>query len=369
MKKQSICEYCSKVFESDNSDNYEVDCLEHELTHLNLKDGFKLNLTEALSKLNKKYNNIYEILKIEQTLETYDEDDEWHYDYYGNYDPSIVYKFTIVNKVINHTITCFINIIDCNQNKTKLIPSTTDIIEKIEKNFVKVNNDYNWIFNLEDFYQKEVLVVCKDNDDAIKFLNILDENNVICLNNNLTDEEKLKQSYTHNDHKYSLRYKFYENKLGFVYKSGEYSEVCHTLYDLTQIDFSSFIENQMNINTISSLLTKSQFLNKYSNSSIFDLTDVKFKTIKLLDIMSSSSTMAVQINSYDDINEFFNLMTNNGYICEGEEIFLNQKGDFPKFIYMSDYTTLRLVNKNCLDFEKLSHGKDYSIISLEDIEF
>jgi hypothetical protein len=145
--------------------------------------------------------------------------------------------------------------------------------------------------------------------------------------------------------------------------------VCHTLYDLTQIDFSSFIENQMNINTISSLLTKSQFLNKYSNSSIFDLTDVKFKTIKLLDIMSSSSTMAVQINSYDDINEFFNLMTNNGYICEGEEIFLNQKGDFPKFIYMSDYTTLRLVNKNCLDFEKLSHGKDYSIISLEDIEF
>lgn len=147
MKKQAVCEYCGKTFDkkSDKEQsrkdyyNYKQDCVEHEITHLNLREKFVCNLSDALDFLDKKYGQTSNILKVEVSV-CYDS-------YYGK---DITYEFKVENSAIKENIQFKITVSYDNKEE---IPTSKEIIAQLEHHFFipKIKNKYEGEFCFEDW--------------------------------------------------------------------------------------------------------------------------------------------------------------------------------------------------------------------------
>ena len=144
MKKQSVCEYCGKIFEEKfdkegYANNYKMECVKHEITHLDLEEKFRTNLIHALIQLDIKYNSSSIIEKIEVNA-------CWD-SYYGK---DITYTFRISNDKINNTIESEIEVYYENKEK---VPTSNEIISQLEHHFFipTINQKYEGIFRFEGF--------------------------------------------------------------------------------------------------------------------------------------------------------------------------------------------------------------------------
>ena len=125
MKKQAVCEYCGMIFEESFKDGYaskyKQECVNHEITHLNLEEKFRNNLLEALKTLDEKYSSISTIKNIEVSV-------CWDY-YYGK---DITYDFKINNDKLNKTIESSVEVVyGCKED----IPTVEEIINQLEQHF------------------------------------------------------------------------------------------------------------------------------------------------------------------------------------------------------------------------------------------
>jgi hypothetical protein len=147
MKQQAICEYCGEVFgggKEDCQENYLHECVNHEITHLNLESKFKENLKEALHKLDKKYNMKSEILKVNVSA-CWDE-------YYGK---DITYEFDIHNKILDNRIEKrnFPNSIVIPYEDKENVPTYEYIFDLLDKSFFMPNIDkkFEGVFDFESY--------------------------------------------------------------------------------------------------------------------------------------------------------------------------------------------------------------------------
>lgn len=143
MKNQAVCEYCGKIFEekkdSEYYHNYEQECVEHEITHLNLEEDFRNNLTEVLNIIDKKYNSESKIsyIKVSACWDSY-------------YGKDITYEFEIRNTKIAEKIT---QKIEVQYNNKENIPASEEIINLLEQNFFipTIENKYEGLVKFEDW--------------------------------------------------------------------------------------------------------------------------------------------------------------------------------------------------------------------------
>ena len=142
MKKQAVCEYCGKVFQERNDEDYydyKQDCVKHEITHLNLYEDFKINLTCALWELDQKYKSGSNILKIEVSA-------CWG-SYYGK---DVTYDFEVNSTAINERI---VQKIEVPYDNKENIPTKEEIINLLEHHYFipTIENKYEGIFKFEDW--------------------------------------------------------------------------------------------------------------------------------------------------------------------------------------------------------------------------
>ena len=143
MKKQAVCEYCDQIFEEhiDINDyrDYKKECVEHEVTHLNLEEKFTNNLKNALNELDRKYNSISTISKIDVSA-------CWD-TYYGR---DVIYDFELHNTTLDKIISSKIKVSYGDKEK---IPTSEEIINKLEQHFFipMVNQKYEGIFTFEGY--------------------------------------------------------------------------------------------------------------------------------------------------------------------------------------------------------------------------
>jgi len=143
MKKQAVCEYCGQIFEEHTDLNdyrdYKMECVEHEVTHLNLEEQFRNNLKNALNKLDEKYQGLSIISKIEV-------DACWD-SYYGR---KVTYDFELYNTTLDKNIGSKIEVHYGNKEK---IPTSGEIIDKLEQHFFipVINQKYEGEFTFEDY--------------------------------------------------------------------------------------------------------------------------------------------------------------------------------------------------------------------------
>jgi len=142
MKKQAVCEYCGKIFE-DNPDeeicsDYKQECVEHEITHLNLDELFKINLIKALEFIDEKYNSLSKIIKIDLSA-------CWD-SYYGR---DVTYNFEIENTKITKRIKSKIEV---QYDYKEKIPTSEEIISLLNQHFFipTIENKYEGVFRCED---------------------------------------------------------------------------------------------------------------------------------------------------------------------------------------------------------------------------
>jgi len=143
MKKQAVCEYCGQIFEEHTDPNdyrdYKKECIEHEITHLNLEEKFRNNLKNALNELDRKYHGLSTISKIDVSA-------CWD-SYYGR---DVTYDFELHNTTLNKTIDSKIEVHYSDKEK---VPTSEEIINKLEQHFFipVVNQKYEGKFTFEDY--------------------------------------------------------------------------------------------------------------------------------------------------------------------------------------------------------------------------
>lgn len=144
MKKQVVCEYCNKVFQESKDENsygndYKQECVNHEITHLNLEKKFRLNLQQALKQIDEKYasNSLIERIEISACWDSY-------------YGKDITYDFKVNNSKIIKVIESKIEV---PYAQKEMIPTSLEIINQLEHHFFipTINKKYEGIFNFEDY--------------------------------------------------------------------------------------------------------------------------------------------------------------------------------------------------------------------------
>lgn len=139
MIKKVICQYCGKEFlENDYEyDDYIPECEIHEMSHLNLKEKFEINLQQALNRLDQKYNckSHYQNCSVD-LYRNYNYDDEITYDCDFSSD-----KFETIHLQIK---------VDYEQLEN--VPTTETIISDIEKYYIaEIKKEYIGIVEYEDW--------------------------------------------------------------------------------------------------------------------------------------------------------------------------------------------------------------------------
>ena len=300
-----------------------------------LENNYSFNLNDIITKLLTKIVNIieqYRYLFLEQYLYYLDNDDK----FYININDDInIFKIKFLKETYNKILLLIDNI--CSFNKILVLLHNNNLpvfevkinslkenlkindelfykllsdIEKIEKDFEKYKNIFNFKNNQNILYPKEE-----------EFNKLFEEFNINNYNNNLEIEKKIKKCPPK-----IIKDKLLSSKTDIVIKKNnpnldEIYKISKFIIDI-KYNIKDIKEKKKNY-CISSIFDKKNFEDEFKDSTIKINDDVCTQKNEIKDFNNKYKTLMNNIEQYH--NDFLNIKKTNDCLNDRIEIYLKQK--------------------------------------------